>query len=672
MMTDSNKRGKDMTRSIQLGLAICLTLATSAHALTVAELMSVKNITEARISPDGATVAFGVAAVDSSGRAWDADVWTVDVAGGAARRITHDDAWDDTPRWAPDGSGRLAFVSDREGANQVFMVALPDPEPRQLTDTPNGVTAFAWSPDASRLAFLTPGGQSEAARRRAENGADVHIEDEATPPSRIHIVDVATGTDRELPPIDAADVTTLDWSPDGTRLAVTVQDQKGTIGFFYGSDIAVVDVTSGAMKTRVAREGMDFNPRWSPDGKSLAFLSHGGVKDWIGSCFVCVVAVDGDAPPRNVSPGFDERDYGAEYLWSPDSKNIYLVAPQGVTRQIFAIDAESGQSSRLSAGTAVFGGVSVSADGSRMAFQRTTMEEPAEIFVSVPQPFAPVQLTHLNDAIATTKLGRGEIVRWKSFDGLEIEGILVTPAGRRKQRPLVTVIHGGPSTPCMAAFSPQIGAPGWPQADLVAHTFVERDYAVFFPNFRGSSGYGRDFMRANMGDWGGGDFKDVMTGIDMLVERGVANPKQLAIVGWSYGGTLTSFAITQTPRFAAAVVGAGVTDHLSQYGTTDIPPLIETYMGGTPWKVADTYRRCSSVTHAADVITPTLLCYGENDARVPPSQGREFYRILKRREVPAELVVYPRSGHFVFEPALEADFQARMLAWVDRWIEREN
>ena len=159
-----------------------------------------------------------------------------------------------------------------------------------------------------------------------------------------------------------------------------------------------------------------------------------------------------------------------------------------------------------------------------------------------------------------------------------------------------------------------------------------------------------------------------MTGIDMLVERGVADPKRLAIAGWSYGGTLASYAITQTPRFAAALVGAGVTDHVSQYGTTDIPPMIEAYMGGAPWEVPDTYRKCSSVTHAARVTTPTLLCYGENDARVPPSQGREFYRILKGRNVSAELVIYPRSGHFIFEPALQTDFQRRMLGWLDRWI----
>jgi dipeptidyl aminopeptidase/acylaminoacyl peptidase len=389
---------------------------------------------------------------------------------------------------------------------------------------------------------------------------------------------------------------------------------------------------------------------------------------------VCVAPADGSEAPRNVSREFEERDYNAEYHWSADSKQVYLVAPRGVTRHLYAIDLTTLRSSRVTDGTAVYGTFSFTKDGSRAAFMRTTLDEPGEVHVSAMHPFHPEAVTRINAGVAGMTLGKSEVVRWKSFDGMEIEGILVTPVSRgtREALPLVVAIHGGPSTPMMASFSPQNGPATWPQGDFSPHLYIEQGYAVLLPNFRGSGGYGREFLRANVGDWGGGDFKDVMTGIDMLVERGIANPKHLAIVGWSYGGTLTSYAITQTPRFSAAVVGAGVTDHVSQYGTTDIPPMIEAYMGGTPWKAAETYRRCSSVTHAANVITPTLLCYGENDTRVPPSQGREFYRILKRKDTPAELVIYPRSGHFIFEPALEADFQTRTLAWLARWIQNEE
>lgn len=647
--------------------------APAARSLTIEELMTVKNVNDARIRPDGHAVAYAVAAIDSAGRAWDADLWITEVPGGKTRRLTSGPAWDDSPRWAPDGSGRLAFVSDRGGANQIFLLkpdGEPAAEPRALTDAAAGVTQFGWSPDGTRIAYLTPGGESEALRARREAGADVRVEDEPAPPARVHVLDLATGDDRALPQPDAGDITTLDWSPDGTRLAVTIQSLPGTIGFFYGTDVHIVDAVSGAATPRVVREGMDFNPKWSPDGRSLAFLSHDGVKDWIGCCYVCVVPVDGDAAPRNVSREFDERDYGAEYHWAADSEAIYLVAPRGVSRHLFAIDLRSGLSERLSEGTGVFGGFSFSAAGSHAAFLRSTISQPTEVFVSAVKPLAPVPMTRLNGLPARATAAEEDVVRWKSFDGTEVEGILVVPASAAPSDgfPLVTVIHGGPSTPCTAAFSVQGGVPGWPQGEFVAQTFVERGYAVFFPNFRGSGGYGREFLRANVGDWGGGDFKDVMTGIDMLVERRVADPKRLAIVGWSYGGTLASYAITQTPRFAAAVVGAGVTDHASQYGTTDIPPMIETYMGGAPWEVPDTYRTCSSVTHAARVTTPTLLCYGENDARVPPSQGREFYRILKGRNVPVELVIYPRSGHFIFEPALQTDFQRRMLEWLDRWI----
>lgn len=649
---------------------VLLAAAGETRALTVSQLMSVANITDLHMRPDGTEVAYAVATLDSSGRAWNADVWRVDVGSGKARRVTDGPAWDDSPRWSPDGSGRLAYLSDAGGKNQVFLAG-DEAAARPLTAAANGVAVFEWSPDGRRIAYLSPGGESEASRLRRENGADVRIEDEATPPATVHVVVVDTGQDRARDVPGAVDVTTLDWSPDGARLAITVQSLPATIGFFYGSDIAVLDVESGVVTPVVTRDGMDYNPRWSPDGRSLAFLSHDGVKDWIGCCYLCVVPADGSGKARNISPGFNERDYGAEYQWAADSKHVYLVAPAGVTRHLYAIDVANADTRRVSGGVAVFGRFSFSSDGSSAAFLRTTTSEPAEVFVSALEPFQPRALTTLNASVAGAVSADHEVVRWKSFDGTTVEGILVAPRKRTGALPLVTVIHGGPSTPCMAAFSVQAGVPGWPQGEFVAHTMVARGYAVFFPNFRGTTGYGREFLRANVGDWGGGDFKDVMTGIDMLVERGVADPGRLAIVGWSYGGTLTSFAIGQTPRFRAAVVGAGVTDHLSQYGTTDIPPLIETYMGGTPWKVPDTYRRCSSMTFASQVSTPTLLCYGEHDARVPPSQGREFYRILRARGVPAELVIYPRSGHFIFEPALEADFQQRMLDWLDRWLRAE-
>ncbi len=657
-----------MKKLIAAGLLLFLP-APGVHATTIDEVMAVSNILDAHIHPAGKAVAWSVAAIDSSGRAWNADVWITLLDGMDARRVTSEAAWDDLPRWSPDGSMRLAFVSDSTGANQIFLVDLPDGRPRMLTEAANGVTAYAWSPDGRHIAYISPGGESEAMRARREAGTDVHIEDEPAPRARIHVVEIESGTDRELPEL-AGDVTTLDWSPDGSRIAITLQKLPGVVGLFFGTDVFVVDVTSGEATSIVEREGMDVNPRWSPDGRWLAFLSHDGVKDWIGCCYVCVVPADG-GKPRNISREFEDRDYDAEYHWSADSKRIYLVAPRGVTRHLYEIDPGTLKSKRVTDGTAVFGKFSFTRDGKRCAFMRTDSDHPGEVFTASMRSFRPEPVTRLNETIGQSKLARSEIVRWKSFDGLEIEGILFLPAAHEPgtRLPLVVNVHGGPSAPMLASFAPQNGPVTWPQAELIPHVLTELGYAVFLPNFRGSGGYGRAFLRANIGDWGGGDYRDVMTGVDMLVERGIVDPERLAIAGWSYGGTLASFIITQTPRFKAAMVGAGVTDQLSQYGTTDIPPLVETYMGGAPWQVPETYRRCSSVTHAHQVTTPTLLCYGENDARVPPSQGREFYRILRRNEVPAELVIYPRSGHFVFEPALAADLHRRTVAWVQRWLE---
>jgi dipeptidyl aminopeptidase/acylaminoacyl peptidase len=261
-------------------------------------------------------------------------------------------------------------------------------------------------------------------------------------------------------------------------------------------------------------------------------------------------------------------------------------------------------------------------------------------------------------------LPRAEVIRWRAADNTEIEGILVYPFGYTGGRrvPLIVEVHGGPPGVYTRGY---LAAPER-LADTVA--LAARGCAVLRANPRGSSGYGRAFRFANYGDWGGGDFQDILAGVDVLIARGVADPERLGLLGWSYGGYLTASGITQTTRFKAAVVGAGITNLVSFNGTADIPDFVPDYLGGELWDDPESYRRRSPVMNAAAIATPTLILHGEADVRVPASQGRELYNALKRRGVPTMLVLYPREGHLIGEPRHLLDRSRRVIEWFERWI----
>jgi dipeptidyl aminopeptidase/acylaminoacyl peptidase len=261
-------------------------------------------------------------------------------------------------------------------------------------------------------------------------------------------------------------------------------------------------------------------------------------------------------------------------------------------------------------------------------------------------------------------LGRTEVIRWKSADGLEIEGLLTYPVGyaKGKRAPLLLVIHGGPMGVFTQSFAGTAGP--YPVA-----AFAAKGYAVLRANVRGSSGYGKKFRYANYGDWGGGDFQDLMTGVDHVIGLGVADPERLGVMGWSYGGYMTAWTITQTKRFRAASVGAGVTNLMSFTGTADIPSFLPDYFAGEFWDRLDAYRAHSAMFHVKGVSTPTLIQHGERDARVPLTQGKELYNALKRQGCATQMVIYPRTPHGIEEPRLLLDCMKRNLEWFDRYLQ---
>ncbi len=669
--------------------------AQSAKGVTVQDLLGVRNVEEARIAPDGSAVLYVVSEPDASG-VFNTEIWSVREPG-TERRLTTHSARDDSPRWSRDAS-TIAFVSGRSGADQIWLMAADGTDLRQLTKEPFGVVApgflrifppypdaFAWSPDGRVIAYLAsdPIARAETMRKRETRddalvvGADVNL-------TQIHLVDVATGESKRLTDGDFI-VNHVAWSPDGTRLVFSAQPRPRVAGRgpsrTAGDDIFIVSMADGMVSPLVERDGMDSTPRWSPNGQTIAFVSHDGRTVWSANSYLCVVSVNGGPPTNLTRDAFDESI--ASYVWAPDSRRLYFVARERMTTQLYAIAIDDTAVETITAGERVYGSFSFSADGSAMAFLAQDAITPWEVHRSPTRSFSQSRLGTAYPHSGGLSLLQPDVFRWQGRDGLQLEGLLFRPRGATgRPSALVTCVHGGPAQGSFSfSFAPQLAEAGrFPaQADpcILAHAFPSLGVAVFLPNPRGGAGYGQAFRQAGgrgpgYGEpldstvrRGLGDFDDIMLGIDALIAQGIADGDRLGIMGWSYGGYMSAWAVTQTRRFAAASAGGGSVNAVSYFGTSShVPPPEQ--LG--PWEALKEFVVGSPLHHASTVRTPTLLQFAERDEVVPFWQGHEFFRVLNHYKVPNEFVIYPREGHMLREPGLLRDFLQRNVDWFMRWL----
>ena len=464
-------------------------------------------------------------------------------------------------------------------------------------------------------------------------------------------------------------INSFDWSPSGKNIVFSHQKDTNINTGFINTDISEVQIDNGIIKSLIKRPGLDSNPIYSNDGRSIAFVSSGGKIEPIGLKDIYVYSLENN----QIKKLSETPNRSANILsWTPDDKNILIIESISTNSQVMSVEVSGDKIKYITSKenskypTGYFSSLAFNKSKSLMAYCYEDLKSPIEVYFSKSKKFKNVKISNINSDLKYPELAISECISWKSKDGLEIEGILTYPKNyeKGKKYPIILQIHGGPAGVFSERFS---GRPGI----YMTEYFAEKGYATIKPNPRGSTGYGKDFRYANYRDWGYGDFNDVTSGVDKVIEMGIADKNRQFVMGWSYGGYLTSFVVTKTDRFKAASMGAGLPNLVSMVTTTDIQDYIVGHMGAEFWDDYDTYEKHSAIYQIKNVVTPTQVIHGEKDLRVPFTQGQEFYRALNRLGVETEMIVYPRTPHGPREPKLLMDVSERILKWFEKFMPKQ-
>jgi dipeptidyl aminopeptidase/acylaminoacyl peptidase len=655
------------TSRLSLLMVSCWSLAFAAgngkRVPSVDDLLNMKSLAGGQISPDGRFFVYGASEADFKQDAFVTQLWLVPTGGGEPLQLTRGSKSSEAARWSPD-SRWIAFTSSRVGdKNQLFAIRPEGGEAVQLTKSETAVGDFAWSPDGTQIAFLAGEPEAKPKKDRKEHLGDFEVVRREYSHAHVFTLDFA---DALKEPVAGAQrtkgrdfhVRQLAWSPDGKRLALGTTKNPDLI---HGgsADIALLDLANDTLRPLVTTPGPDTGPRWSPDGREIVFSSAMGRSDWYHSnSRLAVVSADGGTP-RSLTDAFDEQPGIVE--WKADG--IYFSGSQKTASQLFRVDPSGKAIRRVSGpdGLIAFG-FSLSKDGSKVAFGAASPSTAAEAFVSPVDAFAPKRLTDFSSQLAAFTIGRPEVIRWRSEDGAEIEGVLIKPAdfdGTRRL-PLLVIIHGGPTgidrpTALSTRYYP-------------IDTWLGRGALALKVNYRGSAGYGERFRQLNVRNLGVGDAWDVVSGIDSLVAKGWVDKDRVGCMGWSQGGYISAFLTTSTTRCKAVSVGAGISNWATYYYNTDITPFTINYLGADPAADPEIYRKTSPMSYIKQAKTPTLIQHGENDRRVPIPNAYELRQGLEDRGVPVEMVVYKGFGHGITKPRAMRAVMTHNLEWFNHHL----
>ncbi|MBI4913540.1 MAG: S9 family peptidase [Acidobacteria bacterium] len=700
-----------LRRLLMAALAGLLPLQAQAPArrpMTFMDVMDMRSVGSGSLSPDGSRVLYTITIPNWKAGKNFTDIFVADTEGKVPpRQMTFTkDKNESSPQWARDGR-RFAFLSDREGTQQLYLMAVDGGEAQRVTDAKDGVHAFAfsrdgrwvaflagkaeerqawlldlsskdpaptvltrhgtplaslhWSPDSQRIFFLSPDAQDKDDLKRKEKKFDVRLVDQPRPPSHLWSIDLKDKAEKRWSEGTEFSVRSFSLSMDGrwAALRAAPADRHATDASEEGATLRLLDLQSGKVEVVVPK--MAGFSAFSPDGKWLAY-THPDPMERLRNSRIHLLPLAG-GPSVKLMPDWD-ASLGS-FSWTEDSGAIRFVKGVGLDQHLFEVSVPAGQRRQLTRERGVLSG-SYDWESKRFLFTFSDPEHPADYFVagaaSIGDRSRWVRVSDGNPQVAGLALGTTEAIHWKAPDGKMVEGTLVKPLAYEpgKRYPLVVQVHGGPAAADMNNFSARyVNYP---------HVYAAAGYLTLQPNYRGSSNYGEAFTRQIGGNFLRLSHADIMAGVDHLIREGMADPERLGMMGWSAGGHLSSWALTQTQRFKAISTGAGAVNWISMYAQSDTQGVREFYLKGRPYEAWDNFVNESALRFIKNAKTPTLIHVGELDQRVPKPQSDELHMALKKLGVPVEYIVYPGMPHGLTEPRYQLVKMVAEFNWFEKWI----
>ncbi len=643
---------------------------SAAEVITADHVAKLRVISSAKISPDGRSIAYVLRVPrppfkEPTGPSW--GELHVILPNGASRPFVTGEVSVAGVDWTPDGSG-ISFLAKRgeDAFRSLYVIPIDGGEAQKVLSAADNISAYSWSPDGKRVAYIAKDAAADEDKKLKEKGFNQEIYEEGFLPVRVHIATL--GADEKPRALEFEGFPSeLHWAPQGTRLALAVAATPLIDDHYMKRKVTVIDADTSEIVARFDNPGKLGKIRWSPDARHLAFQSAEDLNDPHNGRLMVISAEGGDLHQIRLGEK-DEGDFD-DLAWKDNDTILYL-ASEGVWTSMGEVRRDgSEQKTLIEPGHIVLSALSLSKNGESAAMLSESSSHPFEVYAMSSGNSMPRRMTNSNPWLADMRFAKQEVVSYRARDGLELEGILIRPLDEEKGKryPLILSVHGGPEAHISNGWQTHYSRPG--------QTAAARGFAVFYPNYRGSTGRGVEFSKKGQADYAGGEFDDLVDAVDHFVSTGLVDVKRVGITGGSYGGFASAWGATYySARFAASVMFVGISNLISKSGTTDIPN--EMFLVHSRTSLYDNWQwflERSPIYHVKKARTPLLILHGKEDPRVHPGQSMELHRHVKQLgQAPVRLAFYPGEGHGNRKSAARLDYNLRMLRWFEHYLKGEG